>query len=1051
MYNSITEKKIRQIPQIGEINIDRLPHELTKIYAQVISLRSQFLSGAINFNDKEFLSSLDILYSLTNNLETLLVSIPNHEQKESIAFVAGTAYCLIYLMKNTNINDIESILEIDSISPAISSVIMFLIGNSQADAAEMAEKIIVSKYLSESKKKLIFYIKAIGKGQLLEIIENPFTNEDISREDIQEKALDLLWKEIGIGIYNISGKLKGNKKIEENTSFDRVINLSISEFNIFDQKDILLGPYHLAKLLKILEPDLLKRAVVNIPAPMGIDKHKWESFLFKLSNDRPYLWENHFDAINTNFLNLGTSSILTLPTGSGKSTLAELKIATCMLFGKNIVYLVPTHALEDQVNKNLNSLFSDFEPEYNEFDSEYTEFRNITFNPIQVMTPERCLTLINMESDFFENVGLVVFDEFHLIHGTNLSKERRSLDAMYCLITLFTSIPKADYLLISAMVENGEEIAKWVANVTKRECILFNSSWKPTRQLHGCLVYQSSEIANLKEVIIKEKRNSRTKGVPTSLTKKLHAKPYCLFSLKKIWESKDVSDYYIGNILNKNVLLGSNKYWNLTSNRNKVAAELTKHFTSLGLKTLVFVNTPQNALSTAKEINLESKERKNNYTNFLSLNSKEVECLKMELGNLEYSYLKDGENIGVHHGLLLPLERFLIENYFKQKDGSIALVATATLAQGINLPAEIVIIAGDDRYDDDIQSLERVPPHELLNAAGRAGRAGQCSQGAVIVIPGDITTIDGYSLSSRWWELKNQIFSKSDQCLKVEDPLGFFLDSIQDESISLNIDQTNFLYRFKSETFSELDTKKLMENSFYSFKLQQDNKHDSFNGQMEVLLRRRSELDKASENMQWTKEISFKTGMDPILIYELGESIRKEDFETFINLSVIKLIDWYFNWFKENNSRITKVFSKQSSLIQINKVIGLKSDNQDIALIITKLELFKKLLVFYVQGFTFEKLNKVIPTSKKNDPYLTNTRNFVLRLIPELSFSFGLFSMVIIEIANQNKIAKDFLPWRIRMLASCIREGFDEIEKLDFKRENKILSRVETHVRYKYE
>lgn len=77
----------------------------------------------------------------------------------------------------------------------------------------------------------------------------------------------------------------------------------------------------------------------------------------KISKERPYLWENHKDAVDTNFLDPGISSVLTLPTGAGKSTLSELKIASCLYSGRKVIYLVPTHALEDQVNKNLKTFF----------------------------------------------------------------------------------------------------------------------------------------------------------------------------------------------------------------------------------------------------------------------------------------------------------------------------------------------------------------------------------------------------------------------------------------------------------------------------------------------------------------------------------------------------------------------------------------------------------------------------------------------------------------------------------------------------------------------
>ncbi len=137
MYNSATERKIKDIPYIGDIDTNRLPQELTRIYAQTVSLRRQIIDGTINFQDETLVSGLTLLRRLANNLETILLTNPNHEQKESIAFVAGTANVLIHKM---GLIDEQSVvfLEIDSISSYVAAIVLFLIGNSQADAAEAA-------------------------------------------------------------------------------------------------------------------------------------------------------------------------------------------------------------------------------------------------------------------------------------------------------------------------------------------------------------------------------------------------------------------------------------------------------------------------------------------------------------------------------------------------------------------------------------------------------------------------------------------------------------------------------------------------------------------------------------------------------------------------------------------------------------------------------------------------------------------------------------------------------------------------------------------------
>ncbi len=554
MYNSSTQQKIKDIPTIGDIDTSKLPQELTRIYAQIVSLRRQVADGTINFQEENLISSLTLLRKLANNLETILLAKLHHEQKESIAFVAGTANNLIHKMGLIS-EQPETLLEIDLISSNIAATVLFLIGNSQADAAETALSIRESYSENPTKQKLISAIVSFATGQLSRITNSNFNEDDvIQAEDFQQTALNYLWRELGLGIVQMAKRLIGHSKVKMQNHFDMVIDLSVSDIGLFEQRSIFSGTYRLAKLLTILEEDIINRAVIGIPCPVGVNPYLWNDFLEKLARERPFLWENHKDAVYTNFLNPGISAVLTLPTGAGKSTLAELKIASCLYSGRKVIYLVPTHALEDQVNRNLKRLFSEFEPTIIEFGGEYTDFDESNSFPILVMTPERCLTFFNINPDFFDSVGLVVFDEFHLIHGTSIKKDRRAIDAMYCLLSLFTYTPNADFLLISAMVENGEEIASWITQITHRECKIFSSTWKPTRQLHGCLVFEDDRINELQNKIREQKQITTSKTPPVNLKRELIIEPLCLFSLRNIWETEDDNDYF------KTLLSGKPEY-----------------------------------------------------------------------------------------------------------------------------------------------------------------------------------------------------------------------------------------------------------------------------------------------------------------------------------------------------------------------------------------------------------------------------------------------------------------------------------------------------------
>ncbi len=178
--------------------------------------------------------------------------------------------------------------------------------------------------------------------------------------------------------------------------------------------------------------------------------------------------------------------------------------------------------------------------------------------------------------------------------------------------------------------------------------------------------------------------------------------------------------------------------------------------------------------------------------------------------------------------------------------------------------------------------------------------------------------------------MKNEVFSKSDQCLNINDPIEYILDSIQDESKPLNIDQINFLYRFKPEKVSEMGTKKLLNNSFYAFKAVKENREDSFIAQVDKLILRRNQLDKLSESIDWIKEISYKTGVDPTLIQDLSNAIDDENVMNIVNFSISQYIDWFFNWLPVKVTYLNSIFTKPSTINEFRRAIGLKQNQEDI-------------------------------------------------------------------------------------------------------------------------
>lgn len=1043
MYNSITEAVIRNAPQIDGSETENLPQYLTKIYARIVSVRRR-LDGDRKIS-KTLRRDIAELRKLANNLESLTVLNKNGNGIVSAAFVAGTAHNLLQLIRDQKEFASDHGLETQNVPSWISSILLFMIGESPADAAEIAGRMADS--LSETiQDQLTDAIRLLAKGQLGSMRAIQPVSKEYSDENIELEAVDYLWLQLLKGLQQMAEVLLGMNGLETNY-FQKVIELAVDDltFGEIAVKSCYSGPYHLALLLDVLQDRLLSRGVINVDPPSGIDPFDWIPFLQKLAGSRPYLWENHFDAVQTGFLNPGNSAVLTFPTGAGKTTVAELKIASTVMSERSVLYLVPTHALEDQINRDLTNLFDNMNADMLEIGAEFTDFDNQGLETINVMTPERCLTLLAMNPEHFENIGLVVFDEFHLVNARMERLDKRSLDAMYCLLRLFSEVPKADYLLISAMVENGQEIASWVSSVTGRNCEAFNSNWKPTRQLQGCIIYPQQELEELKKIILAANIEKPKGGPPKKLKDQIYATPHQIFSLRNIWDAGRPNDFFVRKLFNKKVKLELNLYWGLTSNRNQVAAELAAHFVRSGIKTLVFVSNPIVAKSTARNLNAMLDERFMDLDSFATQNVRRMRSLELELGDIKYSFFSLDNQVAAHHGLLLPAERQLNELLFKYKDGIHAIIATATLAQGINLPAEVVIIAGDDRFDEDTEGSEKLLAHEILNAAGRAGRAGMAAQGVVIIVPGQIIGFEHRSMApENWRALQQRVFSKSDQCLTITDPMTRFLDEVTDSSEDelLSQDLNSLLLRLNNDETEKTSIKTIFNNSFAAYKAGQEG-NSSFSQKIDELIRRRDIIQMHQSFSDWVEVVSLKTGINPTIIEQLGNSLDDMNLDILFDFTVPEWISWFFDWLEGDQARILEMFPSSAARAQFARALGLPVSKYKLEDVIQHISAVDPILAAFVTGDNYEAIDNLI--SGRSDEHLTKARHFILRLVPQISFAIGVVSLTLKELLLSSGFDQEEIPFVVGNLSTLIREGLDTEDKLRYKILHRRMLRVEIH------
>lgn len=134
---------------------------------------------------------------------------------------------------------------------------------------------------------------------------------------------------------------------------------------------------------------------------------------------------------------------------------------------------------------------------------------------------------------------------------------------------------------------------------------------------------------------------------------------------------------------------------------------------------IVFVPSRRQTRLTAKDlINLCGME--DNPRRFLKM---EEEDLQLNLARVKDEALKEAISfgIGLHHAGLVESDRQLAEELFLNNKIQI-LIATSTLAWGVNLPAHLVVVKGTQFYDAKIEGYRDMDLTDVLQMLGRAGR-----------------------------------------------------------------------------------------------------------------------------------------------------------------------------------------------------------------------------------------------------------------------------------------------------------------------------------------
>ncbi len=376
----------------------------------------------------------------------------------------------------------------------------------------------------------------------------------------------------------------------------------------------------------------------------------------------------------------GDNLVLAVPTASGKTLVAYMGILNKVMgAGGKALYIVPLRSLAFEKYEELKELVQGTGLRVGLTVGDYTAQDDLARNyDILVATSEKVDSLFRNRSLYYGEIACFVADEVHLLDDPGRGA---TLEVILTKIMLKNS--GAQIIALSATIPNAREIADWL------RAELVYSNWRPVELKKGALsgreiLFEDGSTKELEDHLEEYRARAPRRRNPRT--------------------GEEIVNVTLDTIRNQKQIL-------------------------------VFQNTRKSTVSFALQLGGYVKDR-------LSQEEKnQLEALARELEDSQTDPVPLIEELAktlrsgaaYHHAGLTNSQRKLIETGFSQ--GLIkALCATPTLAAGVNLPAQRVVVKNIYRYGQ--LGMEPISPLELQQMLGRAGRPRYDSYGeAMILVP----------------------------------------------------------------------------------------------------------------------------------------------------------------------------------------------------------------------------------------------------------------------------------------------------------------------------
>ena len=234
-------------------------------------------------------------------------------------------------------------------------------------------------------------------------------------------------------------------------------------------------------LLRLSRLSLAHAGRLAVAKVLGRDESRFpRGYLDRLASDSPMLLPSQYEAINEHgVLTSDRNLLIALPTGTGKTLLGELALLSSLGREPGLVcYIAPYVALGRQVAEKISS-HTPAEVRVHRLVGGYQEPEPLDpENRLEVLvaTPERFDAMLRLRPDLLPSIRCVVFDEAHMIGNGQRGIRLEGVITRLRLAALRGGqVPR--FVLLSAVLSNADALATWI-DIEPTNVI--RGTWRPS-------------------------------------------------------------------------------------------------------------------------------------------------------------------------------------------------------------------------------------------------------------------------------------------------------------------------------------------------------------------------------------------------------------------------------------------------------------------------------------------------------------------------------------------------------------------------------------------